>query len=44
MEWFGLLIIGVQVLFFGACFLLLVFFAIQRIEAKKTEDFEDREN
>lgn len=44
MEWITILIIGGQIVFFGGCFLLLIYLAIKRIEDEKLEDFEDREN
>jgi len=37
-------ILSVEGLFFGSCFLILIYLVLRRIEMKKKEDFEDRDN
>lgn len=44
MELFPLLIITLQVLFFIGCGIALVYLIAKRMEDKKKETFEDRDN
>jgi len=37
-------IISLQILFWGGCFILLIYLIFRRIRIKETEDFEDRDN
>ena len=37
-------IISIEGLFFGSCFLILIYLVFRRIDMKKKEDFEERDN
>ena len=37
-------LLSFQVLFFGACFIILVYLIIKRIQSKGKETFEQRDN
>jgi len=37
-------ILSFEGLFFGACFVILIYLFLRRINIKKSENFEDRDN
>ena len=44
MEWLAGVLISIQGLFILACIIILIYLIYKRIEEKKSEDFEDRDN
>ena len=37
-------ILSIQALFFGGCFIILIYLIIKRIQSKGNENFEQRDN
>lgn len=44
MDFDSIVILGIQVLVWAAVLIILIYLVIRRIEIKKREDFEDRDN
>lgn len=44
MDFYTLAMIGFQVLIWAAVLIILIYLMVRRIEIKKREDFEDRDN
>lgn len=44
MDWFVLSAITIHALIWGGAFLIIIYLIYRRIQIKKTEDFEDRDN
>ncbi|MGB5362636.1 MAG: hypothetical protein WBN17_04960 [Aureibaculum sp.] len=44
MDFDSIVIMGIQVLIWVAIVIILIYLVVRRIEIKKREDFEDRDN
>jgi len=44
MDFDSIVIMGIQVLIWAAIVIILIYLVVRRIEIKKREDFEDRDN
>jgi hypothetical protein len=44
MDFDSIVILSIQILVWAAVLIILIYLVIRRIEIKKREDFEDREN
>ncbi len=44
MDFDSIVILGIEILIWAAVLIILIYLVIRRIEIKKREDFEDRDN
>ena len=44
MDFDSIVILGIEILIWAAVLIILIYLVVRRIEIKKREDFEDRDN